>query len=68
MEWTAVAQYVFYALITFIAGSAAGTLKELRKSIEELNLNMSKIIQESQWHERWLIRHDEELKTIKEKI
>ena len=66
MDWPQIAQYLFYAFGALIATSAINILKDLKRSIEELNVNMAVVIKESQWHEKWLIKHDEELRALRE--
>ena len=65
MDWPTVAQYLFYGFSAFLASSAVNILKDLKRSVEELNVNMALVVKESQWHEKWLIKHDEEIKILR---
>lgn len=66
MDLTSVVQWLFYGVVSFVAMRGVSILDNLEKSVTKLNENMALVIKESQWHERWLIRHDEELNKLKE--
>jgi hypothetical protein len=65
MDYQSLIQFIFYGILGFVAIRGVKTLDKLHESVEKLNEKMAVIIKESQWHERWLIRHDEELNQLK---
>jgi hypothetical protein len=71
MDWQKFVQWAFEGLLagTVIYGvsSVTNTLKAMQSSIEKLNSQMAIIIERDVWHTKWLEKHDEEIREIRER-
>ena len=61
MEW------VFKAIISGVSLYVAREMKEMRKSVEQLNVNVAVVIERQSSHERRLDNHDDEIKDLQNK-
>lgn len=57
-------EWAFMAIVSGAAVFAVNTLRNLDRSVNELNVQIAIIIEKTASHERWLERHDEEISKI----
>ena len=66
MDFAKFIEWSFYGIIGFSALFAVSILANIKTSINELNSRIAVIIEKTAWHEKWLEKHDEEIKRINE--
>lgn len=65
MEFAKFIEWAFLGILSGCAIYGVQILAALSRSIHELNNKISIIIEKTAWHEKWLERHDDEIKIIK---
>lgn len=62
------AQFVEWAFYGIVGGSmvyGVTILGNMKKSIDDLNAHVVRILEKTAWHEKWLQRHDDEISNLK---
>jgi len=65
VEFTQFVQWVFYGVIGSATVYGVSILASLKNSINELNKQIAIVIEKTTWHEKWLERHDDEIRILK---
>lgn len=65
MEFKQFIEWVFYGVIGGSSIYGVKILASLKNSVDELNKQVAIIIEKTTWHEKWLERHDDEIRTLK---
>lgn len=66
MDFSKFVEWAFQAILLGIAAYGASAIGGIKNSVNELNTKIGIIIEKTQWHEKWLERHDEEIQKIKD--
>ncbi len=67
MEFSHFIEWAFYGVIGGTTVYCAGILKEMSKSISELNEHVAVLLEKSKWQERELERHDNRISSLEKK-
>jgi hypothetical protein len=65
MDVDALVRWAFEAVLAGCAVYVAQVLSQLKASVDELNTQMSTILERDRWHQSWLERHDDEIHEIR---
>jgi len=70
-DYNSFVQWGFQVLIVGICGYGVIIVKDaltkLNDSVEQLNIKVAEVIEKTAWHEKWLERHEGEIKDLKHK-
>lgn len=66
MDFNKFIEWAFQGLLAGAAVYGVNVLSSIKNSVNELNAKIAIIIEKTAWHEKWLEKHDEEIKKIKD--